>query len=190
MKRLIKTAVTTLVLAGANMAFAELATLNSDQSSVSFVTTKVQDIQEVMRFDQLSGSISDEGDVVIRIHANSINTMIPIRDDRMKEHLFDVADFPVITVSTEIDTDSLEGTSKRELSATLNLLGAEHSIDLNLLVSASGDQITVVSVEPVLVSAVNLGLAEGVAKLGELAGGIWISNSVPVSVALTFDRAD
>ncbi|MEQ9021884.1 MAG: YceI family protein, partial [Pseudomonadales bacterium] len=121
MNRLIKIAVTALVLAGANVAFAEFATLNPDKSSVSFVTTKVQDIQEVMRFDQLSGRISDDGSVVIRIHANSINTMIPIRDDRMKEHLFEIADFPVITVSAEIDTDSLVGTSKRKLAATLDL---------------------------------------------------------------------
>ena len=190
MNRLIKIAVTAIVLAGANVAFAEFATLSSDKSSLSFVTTKVHDIQEVMRFDQLSGSISDDGSVVIRIHANSINTMIPIRDDRMKEHLFEITDFPLITVSAEIDTDSLVGTSKRKLAATLDLLGEEHSIDLNLLVSVSDNQIIVASVEPVLVSAASLGLSEGVVKLGELAGGIWIGNSVPVSLALTFDRAD
>ena len=190
MNRLIKIAVTAIVLAAANVAFAEVATLNSDKSSVSFVTTKVQDIQEVMHFGQVSGSISDEGNVVISIDPNSINTAIPIRDERMKEHLFNVVDFPNIGVSANIDLDNLEGTSEKELPATLSILGAEFSINLKLLVSASGDQITAVSTEPVIVSAANLGLAEGVAKLGELAGGIWIGNSVPVSFALTFDRAN
>lgn len=190
MKRLIKSMLSVFLLASCHLAFAQFAVLDNANSSVSFVTTKVQDIQEVMRFDQISGNISDEGQVDIRIDANSINTAIPIRDDRMREHLFDVADFPEISVQAMVDPASLSGTRQMEIPATLHILGLEQNIQLNMLVSVTEDRVIVASMEPVLLNAGDLGLSDGLAILGRMAGGIWIGQSVPVSFALTFNLAD
>lgn len=190
MNRFIKIAWSLFFMFGANLVFAQYATLAPDTSTVSFVTTKVQDIQEVMWFEKLSGSISDNGEVKLSIDPASINTAVEIRDDRMKEHLFMVGTYPNIEISAEIDTDSLKNSQKLTLPATLALLGVEYQIELKLMVTVSDHQIAVASAEPVLLNAKTLGLGEGVATLGELAGGIWIANSVPVSFALTFDLAE
>lgn len=190
MNRLIKSILYVFLLANSHLAFAEFATLDNANSSVSFVTTKVQDIQEVMYFEHLSGQISDEGQVEISIDATSINSAIPIRDDRMKEHLFEVASYPEIKVMADIDIASLPVTGLMQIPATLQILGMEHSLELNLLASVNEERILVASTQPVLVSAGDLGLADGLEILGKLAGGIWIGQSVPVSFALTFDLAD
>ncbi len=191
MKRLINNTLLIFFLAASHQAFSQLATLDNSNSSVSFVTTKVQDIQEVMRFDRLSGEISDEGQVEIQIEATSVNTAIAIRDDRMKEHLFEVAQFPEISVLADIDVANLpEQTGMVQIPATLQILGMKYGVELNLLVSVTEEQILVVSAEPVLVNAGELGLAKGLDTLGQLAGGIWIGQSVPVSFALTFNLVE
>jgi len=191
MKRLVNRTLLIFLLAASHQALAQLAILDNSNSSVSFVTTKVQDIKEVMRFDRLSGEISDEGQVDIQIDVTSVNTAIAIRDDRMKEHLFEVAQFPEISVLADIDTANLpEQTGIMQIPATLQILGMEHSVELNILVSVTDEQILVFSAEPVLVNAGELGLASGLDILGQLAGGIWIGQSVPVSFALTFNLAE
>jgi polyisoprenoid-binding protein YceI len=173
----------------ANLAQADWATLNGDNSSVSFVSTKLKDFSEVHFFETVTGSISDTGSVSVLIDAASVNSGLEIRDGRMDEFLFMAADYPQITITAEVDLDSLaEGMNRMEVPATLSLKDTESAVVLDAFVAVSDSSITVSSAVPTIVFAAQVGLSEGVAKLAELAGGIAVGGSVPVTFSLSFDR--
>ena len=165
---------------------ADWATVDAENSTVSFVSVKNKDIAEVHFFERVSGLISREGEVNIEIDASSVYTAIEIRDQRIKEHLFAVSVYPKIVIRAQLDTASLTGVQRRQFPATLSLMGRDHQIQLDVLVAKLADQLTISSAVPILVSAAQVGLSDGVAKLAELAGGITIGDAVPVSFALSF----
>lgn len=168
---------------------ADWATLDPDNSTVSFVSIKLNEISEVHFFESIAGSISDTREVVIEIEAASINTGIEIRDERMQELLFSVVDYPKITIRAAIDVDALpSGLSRINFPATVRLKGVDLPITVDAFVSLGDSTVTVSSAMPVIVSNTEAGLSAAVAKLSELAGGIAIGGSVPVSFFLSFDR--
>ena len=83
--------------------------LDNDASSLSFVTVKAEHVAEAHTFDSLSGTIGDDGGVEISIELASVNTMIPIRNERMQEMLFETNLFPDATISGSINLDALTG---------------------------------------------------------------------------------
>lgn len=173
----------------AAVAQADWASLDPENSSVNFVSTKLKDISEVHYFKSMNGAISDEGAVTINIDAASINSGIEIRDGRMKEFLFAIADYPQITISAQVDLAALKpGVSRMEIPATLGLKGSDTAISLDAFVSVTESSVSVSSAKPVILFASQVGLSEGVAKLAELAGGIAVGGSVPVTFSLNFER--
>jgi len=189
MRHLSKFAITILCFSATTWVHAEWARLDANTSSVSFVSIKNKDIAEVHSFDVLAGNISDSGDVQVTIDAASVNTGIAIRDERMKEHLFAVVRYPNILISAQVDIDSINhGAQRVQLPASLSVLGEQYNIELDVLVTKHKTELTVSSAKPVLINATQTGFAEGVLKLAELAGGITIGNTVPVSFALSFKR--
>ena len=65
-------------------------TLNGDDSTLSFISTKAVNVAEIHKFTTLSGGVDDTGNVTgISIALASVDTGIEIRDDRMREMLFD-----------------------------------------------------------------------------------------------------
>ena len=167
-------------------------TLDNEGSSLSFVTTKLDHVPEAMTFKQLSGALEADGSANLEIAVDSLDALVEIRDGRMKEHLFKMVDFPSIDVSAQIDMGSLAAiatgdTAAMTIETTLILLGTEHQVPADVLVTKLADGLIVSTQKPVLLNAKPLGLAEGIAKLAELAGGIRISEAVPVSFSLRFD---
>ena len=159
---------------------------------MAFVTTKLEHIAEVLSFKELSGGIEADGAATLVIDVNSIDAIFELRDDRMKEFLFDAPNFPAIGISTQVDMEALGAlgsgeTAAMTLQTTMSLLGTDYPVPAEVLVTNTGDGLVVSSVKPVLLSVPILGLQDGVAKLGELAGGISISNAVPVSFTLRFN---
>lgn len=167
--------------------YADWASLDNAVSSVSFVSVKNKDIAEINTFDSVVGSISETGKVQISIDAASVNTGIGIRDERLMQHLFSVANYPNIVIEAQVDLNSIEhGAQRVQLPATLSLLGKQHSIELDVLATKHKTEITVSSAKPVLMNASQAGLTQAIAKLAELAGGVEIGHTVPVSFTLSF----
>ena len=81
--------------------------LDNETSVLSFITTKKLDIAEVHRFNQLSGEITQQGDVSLAIDLSSVNSSIAIRDERIKEFLFETAVFPKATFTTQINQSDI-----------------------------------------------------------------------------------
>ena len=178
-----------LFLMATTLQAAELA-LQPDSSVVSFVSIKKEIIAETHTFKTVSGSIKDN-QTMVTILADSVDTAIDIRNTRLKRHIFNVEKFAEINISADTSAVMAElkaGQPKLvDLPATLSLIGMEKEITLSALVLKSADgSILVTSTKPILISAADFGLTEGVKKLGELAGGITVAAAVPVSFTLYF----
>jgi len=175
----------------ASPAFADW-TLDNAGSRLSFVTVKAQDVAEVHTFGQMSGAVSNDGHASVTIQLASVDTLIPIRDERMREVLFQTDIFPTAAVATRLDLPQVEGLAPGTSVATtvelmLSLSGSEHPLTAELLISRlAADRMLISSLKPIIVNADSLALAEGVEKLREIAGLPSISKAVPVSFVLQF----
>lgn len=166
--------------------------LDNSGSQLSFVSIKAMDVAEVHTFSELSGSVGADGHARVVIQLASVNTLIPIRDERMREVLFQTDLFPTATVDARVDITKLQrlAVSTSEVLTTeiiLNLGEARLPLTVELLISrVAADRILVATLKPVVVNAGAVDLVDGVEALREIAGLPSISKAVPVSFVLQF----
>jgi hypothetical protein len=169
-------------------------TLDNDSSQVSFVSVKAGDAGEVHRFTEISGELSSGGNASVTIQLASVDTLIPLRDERMRELLFQTNLFPTASLSADIDMDALnaiEPGNSMDMAAnlTLDLHGQQLSLAAEMIVARLGDhRLMVSSRKPVIVNAASVDLVNGIEALREIANLPSISKAVPVSFVLTFDE--
>ncbi len=168
--------------------------LDNEQSQLSFISIKKNDIAEVHHFNELSGQITAAGDAKVTINLMSVDTAIPIRDERMQSLLFITDAFPSAQFSVDLEKSTIEnlaiGASKSlQLSGELNLHGETKTLAITTLVTKLTDKkLLVVSLQPVIINAKDFTLGKGVLALQQVAELPIISNAVPVSFVLTFTR--
>ena len=171
-------------------------TLNQENSSLYYITSKAAAVSELNSFTELSGSIDDAGNGNITISLSSVNTAIDIRNERMREIVFQIANYPIATVGLEADgamLDSLDaGDSYRaSYQAGINLHGMQQTMPIELVVSKQkGGGLLVVLARPLIVNAASFGLTESVEQLRVIAGLPSINNNVVVDFTLQFDAVD
>ncbi|MEE3183512.1 MAG: YceI family protein [Pseudomonadota bacterium] len=187
-----KAIATTLMLAWSAGLQAESWVLDNESSHLSFVTVKAGDLAEAHRFRRLSGEVSIDGAAAIVIDLASVDTLIPIRDERMREHLFRTIQFPKATVSLQFDPEQITSIAEGS-SGTLSLDGELTMMNYRipvrtdaLVVRLTPTEVLVVSRKPVVVHAASLRLVEGIEKLREIARLPSISKAVTVNFALSF----
>ena len=186
-------ALTLLLAAGAARAQWEL---DNDKSTVNFVSIKNDRVAEIHSFTSLVGYIGADGKVQLGIDLDSVETLIPIRNERMRELLFDTAKFPAANISAQVDPVILAaaadgGVVTAELPITLSLHGIEQTLTAPVVVVGEGDnRLRVLTSRPVIVNAVDFGLDSGITALREIAGLKAISVAVPVTLQLVFIPAD
>lgn len=181
-----------LLMTGALMsvnATADSWVLNTELSTISFVSTKKDKIAEVHVFDSFTGTIAN-GNTLVKIEAASVNTGTEIRDDRMREFLFEITDFPKIIISADsaiLDGLSTNNPSMLTTPATLTLHGVTNQVDLAIFATKHSDgSVNIVSQKPIVIKASDYNMEGGIIKLSELVGGINITKAVPVSFSLYF----
>lgn len=168
--------------------------LDADASRLSFVSVKAGTVAEANRFTQMSGQVDDDGQATITIQADSVDTGIDIRDERMRSMLLQVGEFPEITVSARVDMAMLESlqtgdTMSMAAEGQLQIRKQSLSITLPLLVSRlAADRLLVSSEQPVIVNAGQVGLMDGIEQLRQAAGLPSITPAVPVTFVLNFKR--
>jgi polyisoprenoid-binding protein YceI len=169
-------------------------TLNNGQSNLSFISVKKGDVAEVHRFDQLNGSVDGTGNVELTIQLASVNTAIPIRDERMREMLFNTKAFPSADLTGKIDISEIiklgvGGIIVSTLQGELTLHGQSRPVTTELVVARlAAHKLLVSSRKPLVLQADDYDLLAGVEKLREVAGLSSISKAVPVSFVLVFDQ--
>ena len=172
--------------------------LNSDHSTVHFISIKNEQIAESHRFNKLKGTIDKDGIVEVSIELDSVDTLIPIRNERMKEFLFKTSEYPNAVITSQINMDVLRNIRKgkriiHNTSLTLDLHGHTKTFNVDLVVSTLKTEkskkrmVFVSTVKPIIINAADFGLLDGVNKLKDLAGLSSIVVAVPVSVELVFD---
>ena len=137
--------------------------------------------------------MDDEGNVTVSIDLDSVDTAIQIRDERMREMLFETGEYPTATLVTTVDpqaVNALEPGASAEMTVEgqLMLHGATVSLTIEMTVARlSESRVMAVSQKPMIVNASQVGLLEGVERLRAVAGLPTISPAVPVTFVMTFD---
>ncbi len=167
--------------------------LDNDASTLSFVTVKAEHVAEVHTFDRLSGTIGDSGDVEITIELASVNTMIPIRNERMQQMLFETDLFPEATITGMINLEALTGMTAgasvaRQIDFELALHGQTVALTADVQITRTGEGVVVSTAKPIVVQADAFALTAGVEALREVAGLPSISRAVPVSFTIVFEQ--
>lgn len=182
---------------GGNDAAAPLSgdwSLDNSASHLSFVTTKAGQVVEAHRFDTLEGTVGADGKASFGIDLASVKTNVDIRDQRMRDILFETGRFAKATVSTQIDPATVDKLAIGEqaevpVQATINLHGVDAPVETSVIVTRiAADKVEVETKEPIIVDATSFGLEGGLAKLQDLAGLPGITAQVPVTFSLVFDK--
>lgn len=167
--------------------------LDGAASSLYYVTSKAAAVSELNSFGELSGSIADDGSASVAIMLGSVDTAIDIRNERMREIVFQVATYPLATVSLSADAMELNNLSagdsiRTTYEAILDLHGMVQTLSLDVVViGLKGGGLQVALVRPLILNAASFGFADGVEQLREIAGLPSINNNVVVDFTLKFD---
>ncbi len=163
--------------------------IDPEGSYVGFASVKNDVIAENHSFTQITGTIEDSGDANIVIALASVETLIPIRNERMQAILFEVAQYPDVTVTTNLDLDEFTSLGLGESKTDTILLGVNlHGTDLskNVLVKvtrSSDNSYEVTSLGPIVIHASQFALSDGLESLRKVAG----LQSIDLMVPVTFD---
>ena len=169
--------------------------LDAASSSLHFVSTKKVHVIETHSFQGLSGDITAEGVARLNIDLESVETNIGIRNDRMREFLFETTTFNQATISLNVDLavlaaipigDSLE----QAIDATVDLHGFQVPTAAQVSITRlTADRLLVQNISPIIVQAADFGLTGGIDMLRDLAKLSVISYSVPTNFTLFFNKA-
>lgn len=169
-------------------------TVSGDESHLSFVSVKADTVAEAHSFGEIDGSVAADGTATIEIPLATVQTNIDLRDERMREFLFETETYPTATITAPLDPATFSGlgigdTVTAPVTATIDLHGQTSEIDADLLVTRiAADKVLVVTATPIIITADEFGLADGVEKLRELASLPSITPAVPVTFSIVFTR--
>jgi polyisoprenoid-binding protein YceI len=168
--------------------------LDGDASSIGFISVKNGAVVESHHFNEMSGSITDAGNATVNINLDSVDTMIPIRNERMRAMLFKTETYPEATISVDLDMATYgrikagEAVSQ-EIAGTLSMAGQTATVMVPVIVVRGHNSMVVSSKKPVIINAANWNLTPGIEALRAIAQLTSITPAVPVSFTLKFDRA-
>ena len=164
--------------------------LDTEASRLSFESRKNTTIRETHSFRQLNGRVDSDGAIVVEVDLMSVDTAIPIRDERMRNLLFKMS--PSIEVHAVIDMAAGGVLNLSEgltiaLNARLLLNGKQTMLPMTLdLERVSESKIQVLGEGLIDVAA--YGYRPGIEALREIAGLQHISTEVPYQLKLLFEK--
>lgn len=168
--------------------------LNAKESVLNFASTKNAAVTELHSFQTISGEISADK-AKLTIDLASVETQIPIRNDRMKEHLFEIVKYPQATVQINLDPKVLESLENAgsmvdtTVVAAVDMHGIKKDLTAKLRVIKLTDSKMVAStLEPILLLPADFSMQAGVNKLLEIAKLTSITSTVPVTFSLVFEE--
>ncbi|MEO0398377.1 MAG: YceI family protein [Pseudomonadota bacterium] len=168
--------------------------LVSAESRIAFASIKADAVGETHSFQTVAGGVEADGTATLTIDLASVETNIDIRNERMRAMLFEVADHPTATLTTDIDLSALEGLAvgeRQTIEADLNL--SLHGLEAPLLADLTVTRLAparvlVETTAPVFIAVEDFDLAEGLEQLREVAGLPSITPISPVTAALVFEQ--
>ncbi len=168
--------------------------LDASNSNLSYGTIKNDMIGETNMFKTISGTIDDNGHVNIDIDLASVDTQLELRDQRMKDIVFKVADNPSAKLTGDMNleahNDQAVGTSRViEATIALELVGEKVEHDVSLVVTRLAEnKVMVIPHGVIFIDADDYELLDALEQLRNLAGLDTIASVVPMSFYLTFTK--
>lgn len=166
--------------------------LDNQRSTLNFVTVKNSAVTEVHQFKKLSGFVDDNGQVTADIDLASVDTNIKIRDQRIRDMLFQVANYPEANLNAKLNIEPLKALKVGEsmvmpVDFELALHDNVQRITAPVSVVALADGgLQVTTIEPVVVYANKFDLDGGVKALQEVANLNAIAMGIPVNAQFVF----
>lgn len=181
---------------GANVAHADETVwkIEPENSSIAFASIKNDAVGETHHFNGLSGSVDAAGQVTVDIDLASVETYIDIRNERMREFVFN--NIPSAKLSAEVEMEDLSSldvgaTTTTDAFGTLSLLGTDIDVDAVLFVMRlSEDKVMVTTDGMVMLNVADAGLADGIERLREIAELDSITGVSPVTMRLFLSSSD
>lgn len=81
--------------------------LNSSESSLHFISIKKSSVAEIHHFKSISGDVDAQGGISIAINLASVESNIPIRNERMQNMLFNIEKFTQANIRGKVDLKQL-----------------------------------------------------------------------------------
>ncbi|MGR8920463.1 MAG: YceI family protein [Gammaproteobacteria bacterium] len=162
-------------------------------SQVSFVSVKNGKIGETHRFGSVAGTLGGDGRATLYVNLDSVDTGIDIRNERMRDMLFETKRFARARATARIDPATVTGLEpgarlEHTLDFSLDLHGHTVAMHGEVAVTAlDGGRLLVATRAPVIVDAAAFDLGAGVEALREVAKLASISLAVPVTVELVLE---
>lgn len=163
--------------------------LDNSKSGLYFVSIKKDHIAETHGFKQLSGVITKAGQGNLSIDLASVETNIDIRNERIRDHLFETSTFSSANVSVDLSKTGVKP-GIQSVNVLLDLHGVKKEIPALLAISEVGNVVQVSTVAPIVLNAADFNLAGGLTVLREIGAVANISNAVPVTFFLSFVKQD
>lgn len=166
--------------------------LDAENSNISYGTVKNDMIGENNTFKTISGHLNNDGQIDIEINLSSIDTLIEIRDGRMRDIVFKVSENATAKLSGEIDLKAYDnqeiGTSRIiETTVSLELVGQKLEHDVKLLVTRLAKNKVMVTPHGVMfIDADDYDLVDAIEILRNLAGLDSIASVISMGFYLTF----
>ena len=158
-------------------------------SHIGFASVKNDLIAENHTFTEVTGRVSVAGEANIKVTLASVETLIPLRNERMQTMLFNIAKFPQATITSEVPVNELSPMATGESSVLdiellIDLHGKEIKKSVPVKVTSVGDNgFDVSSLGPIIVHASQFALSDSVDALRKIAG----LQSIDLMVPVTFD---
>jgi len=159
--------------------------LNREYSSISIISTKNNKISEVSNFEIFSGKISSTGYLQIEINLNSLETNIPIRNERMQKHLFHTELYPTVDIHTQLKPEDLS-IGVHNISFDVDLHGVSAMLQAEFMVFEQFGNKVITLHKPLIIKAETFGLEDGIKTLKNIAKLQSIDFTVPVNLILNF----
>ena len=185
------------------MPFSVLAdwALDKQQSLLTYLSSKIVGgshaaVFENNTFQEIEGSLSDQGQANLVINMDSVNTAVSIRDERIKEHVFQVSQYPQANIALNLPSSvwpikkmAYNQPQIHTVPANLTMVGKTDQLTAKVMVTrVSQDQILVQTMQPVLLDAKTYGMAKGFETLKNIVGLFNIPTIIPVNFTLVFNR--
>ena len=172
--------------------------LDRSQSNIKFQSIKYTAEHkmkvESSSFATFDASIEPTGDAIIKVALDSVDTLVDLRNVRMRFLFFETFKYPEATVRVHLTPEMIADLPARRRETltvpfTFDLHGVEAQLEAPVTVTLlSDDQISVASAVPISIAASDFGLAENITKLENAVGGISVVPSATVTFDLLFQR--
>ena len=174
--------------------------LDEAQSSLHYVSTKNEHNSEINEFEAqssdvpaLQGMINEDGEALLKIRLDSINSGVDIRNQRLRNILFKTELLPDAWFNLQLEPEFLASLKigkpqVSDISGELSLHAIRLELSANVMVTRlSEQQLTVSNIKPVIINSQSFELDTGIESLRNVANLVSISETVPVYFQLVFN---